>query len=273
MKRARKVPPNNRLKNEAQRARNLAARQLDTLTKELTGPLSRYVKGFQHPSRLHPFERALLELTLGEARYCIAVERVDTLRKAMLEAGKVQAARAGKLKTRKEAEAVAADGFERVESAYRARCGAVEELKGVAKRLRRLPVIQPEIPTVALVGAPNVGKSSLVQVLSSGLPEVCDYPFTTRTIKMGHFYVEGRRHQITDTPGLLNRPDEDRNAMERLTLASLQHLPTAVLFVVDLTEGCGTSVGDQRAIRRDLKRAFPYKLWLDIFSKADLLED
>ena len=58
---------------------------------------------------------------------------------------------------------------------------------------------------VALVGAPNVGKSSLVQVLSSGLPEVCDYPFTTRTIKMGHFYVEGRRHQITDTPGLLNR--------------------------------------------------------------------
>ena len=62
-----------------------AARQLDTLTKELTGPLSRYVKGFPHPSRLHPFERALLELTLGEARYCMAVERVDTLRKAMLE--------------------------------------------------------------------------------------------------------------------------------------------------------------------------------------------
>ena len=43
------------------------------------------MKGFPHPSRLHPFERALLELTLGEARYCLAVERVDTLRKAMLE--------------------------------------------------------------------------------------------------------------------------------------------------------------------------------------------
>ena len=67
----------------------------------------------------------------------------------LLQAGKSQAARAGKLKTRKEAEAVAADGFERVESAYRARCGAVEELKDVAKRLRRLPVIQPEIPTVS----------------------------------------------------------------------------------------------------------------------------
>lgn len=60
---------------------------------------------------------------------------------------------------------------------------------------------------VALVGAPNVGKSSLVQLLSSGLPEVQNYPFTTRSIKMGHFYVAGRRHQVTgdnaSVPGCL----------------------------------------------------------------------
>lgn len=47
------------------------------------------------------------------------------------------------------------------------------------------------------MGAPNVGKSSLVQLLSSGLPEVQNYPFTTRSIKMGHFYVAGRQHQVT----------------------------------------------------------------------------
>ena len=50
------------------------------------------------------------------------------------------------------------------------------------------------------MGAPNVGKSSLVQLLSSGLPEVQNYPFTTRSIKMGHFYVAGRRHQVTGVP-------------------------------------------------------------------------
>lgn len=55
---------------------------------------------------------------------------------------------------------------------------------------------RPFILQVALVGAPNVGKSSLVQLLSSGLPEVQNYPFTTRSIKMGHFYVDGRRHQV-----------------------------------------------------------------------------
>ncbi len=55
--------------------------------------------------------------------------------------------------------------------------------------------------------------------------------------------------QVTDTPGLLARPDELRNRMELLTLATLACLPTSVLFVMDLTEECGTSVQDQWAIR------------------------
>lgn len=55
--------------------------------------------------------------------------------------------------------------------------------------------------------------------------------------------------QVTDTPGLLERPLSERNAMERLTLACLNHLPSAVLFVLDLTAQCGTSVQDQLAIR------------------------
>ncbi len=54
---------------------------------------------------------------------------------------------------------------------------------------------------------------------------------------------------MTDTPGLLRRPEGERNAMERLTLAALAHLPTAAVFVADLTGECGTSVPDQWAIR------------------------
>jgi len=36
-----------------------------------------------------------------------------------------------------------------------------------------------------------------------------------------------------DTPGLLDRPIDERNEMEKLTFASMAHLPTAVLFVID----------------------------------------
>ena len=79
--------------------------------------------------------------------------------------------------------------------------------------------------------------------------------------------------QVTDTPGLLYRPDEERNAMEMLTVATLEHLPTAALFVLDLTEGCGCSVQDQWQIRKELLQRFPSKLWIDVITKADLLEE
>ena len=51
-------------------------------------------------------------------------------------------------------------------------------------------------PPLALVGAPNVGKSSLVRTLSSGKPEVCNYPFTTRGISVGHIGKQPFRHQV-----------------------------------------------------------------------------
>jgi hypothetical protein len=41
------------------------------------------------------------------------------------------------------------------------------------QKLRAMPVMSLRTPTLCLVGAPNVGKSSLVRILSSGKPEVC----------------------------------------------------------------------------------------------------
>jgi nucleolar GTP-binding protein len=273
LRRAARTPSNKKLKNEAAKAKNRAARCMDTLMKELAAPLASYERGFPPPQRLHPFEQALLELTVGPGTYERALARVGAVRKASVEVAKGYAARASKAANKKEAVALQIEGFERVEAVFLRGAAGVDELKDVAKSLRRLPVVDPRLPTVALVGAPNVGKSSLVQLLSSGLPEVQNYPFTTRSIKMGHFYVDGRRHQVTDTPGLLNRGDGERNAMERLTLASLQYLPTAVLFVADLTGECGTSVADQWRIRADLRARFAGKPWLDVLSKADLLEE
>jgi hypothetical protein len=54
------------------------------------------------------------------------------------------------------------------------------------KELRRLPVLSLDLRSVILIGAPNVGKSSIVRAISSGLPEVNNYPFTTRGVSVGH---------------------------------------------------------------------------------------
>ncbi len=273
LKRADRVGYNKKLKNDGARAKNRAARQLDTLMKELTKPLGIYAEGFLHPDELHPFERALLALSVGEEQYAHCVEGVRSLRKKVVGVSKSYAGQCSKSPTKKEALDLRDEGFAKVESTYKRYSYVLDELKEIAKSLRKLPVVDTRLSTVALVGAPNVGKSSLVQLLSSGLPEIQNYPFTTRSIKMGHFYVNGQRCQVTDTPGLLNRDEKDRNEMEMLTLASLQYLMTSVLFVMDLTGECGTSLADQWRIREELLERFPEKRWIDVFSKSDLLED
>ena len=129
-----------------------------------------------------------------------------------------------------------------------------------------------ETPTVAMVGAPNVGKSSLVRSVSSGVPEVNNYPFTTRGVIMGHFFIEDRRHVVTDTPGLIFRVDEERNKIERLAIATLEHLPVCAVFVTDLSGLSGTSVEDQLALREELRERFASRRpWLDVLSKCELV--
>ena len=63
-----------------------AAKQMDTLTKEVAVPLGTYMKGFPPVQRLHPFEQAMLDLTWGTQTYERVLSKVDSLRKSVLQA-------------------------------------------------------------------------------------------------------------------------------------------------------------------------------------------
>ncbi|KAL2611939.1 hypothetical protein R1flu_023631 [Riccia fluitans] len=271
LRKAKMVKATKGIVNAAKRERNKGAKQLDALMKELTNPLRTYLQKFPQRRHLHEYERALLELTLGDGTYEEVLARVDLLRKKVLDLGKNYASLCAKSTSKVEAEERLEEGFSRLEELFKKQGKAVDDLKEHAKTLRAMPVVRIRTPTLCLVGAPNVGKSSLVRILSSGKPEVCNYPFTTRGISMGHFEIESRRFQVTDTPGLLNRPDDERNNIEKLTIAALAHLPTSVLFVHDLTGECGTTVPNQFAIYNDMRERFPDRPWLNVVSKADLL--
>ncbi|GFP85848.1 nucleolar GTP-binding protein 1 [Phtheirospermum japonicum] len=204
------------------------------------------------------------------------LEKVDKLRKKVVSVGKEHASLCAKSLTKREAEERLTEGMKKIEEIFNNEGKAVDELLNITKTLRAMPVVDLETPTLCLVGAPNVGKSSLVRLLSTGKPEVCNYPFTTRGILMGHISLSYRNFQVTDTPGLLRRHDEDRNNLEKLTLAVLSHLPTAVLYVHDLSGECGTSPSDQVQqfiIYKEIKERFGDHLWIDVVSKCDLLND
>lgn len=174
-----------------------------------------------------------------------------------------------------EAKEIMAAGQAELEALYSSPLAdSLNELLEIQKDLRKIPVVELDTPTVVLVGAPNVGKSSIVRAVSSGTPEVNDYPFTTRGVTIGHIVDQSRglRIQVMDTPGLLDRPADERNEMEKLTFASLAHLPTAVIYVIDPTglSGEKSTLDAQLNVRSYLKQRFPRRPWIDVVSKGDL---
>lgn len=148
--------------------------------------------------------------------------------------------------------------------------GDLQALDAVRQTLRKLPFIDPEAPTVVVAGYPNVGKSSLVRKVSTGTPEVANYPFTTKGIVVGHFDHARTRHQIVDTPGLLDRPLEDRNAIELQAMQALRHLADVVIFLVDPSEHCGYALVAQLKLLEEVKAAFPDAPLVVAESKSDL---
>ncbi|KAK9273636.1 hypothetical protein L1049_018446 [Liquidambar formosana] len=273
LRKAKRVTPTKGIANIAKRERNRGAKQLDALMKELAVPLRGYMENFPNKKYLHPYERSLIELTLGDGNYEEVLRKVDALRKKVVSVGKEHASLCAKSLSKREAEERLNEGTKNLEEIFNREGKAVDDLLNIAKTLRAMPVVDLETPTLCLVGAPNVGKSSLVRILSTGKPEVRNYPFTTRGILMGHIALNYQNFQVTDTPGILKRHDEDRNNLEKLTLAVLSHLPTAILYVHDLSGECGTSPSDQFVIYKEIRERFGDHLWLDVVSKCDLLKE
>ncbi|WP_115865179.1 NOG1 family protein [Halorussus litoreus] len=139
--------------------------------------------------------------------------------------------------------------------------------------LRRLPEIDPDEPTVVVAGYPNVGKSSFVNAVTNARNEIAEYPFTTKGVRVGHFDRERIRYQIVDTPGLLDRPADERNDIENQAVSALTHLADAIVFVVDASGYCGYPLDAQLDLRDALGEQFADVPVLTVCNKSDLSTD
>lgn len=77
---------------------------------------------------------------------------------------------------------------------------AEQERRPATKRTTTIYVEREGIGQVALVGVPNVGKSSLLRRVTNAKPEVADYPFTTRRPLPGMAAFENVKIQLVDLP-------------------------------------------------------------------------
>ena len=76
--------------------------------------------------------------------------------------------------------------------------------------------------------------------------------------------------QVIDTPGILDRPLEERNTIEMQSITALAHLRAAVLYLVDVSETCGYSMAQQAALFHSIKPLFSNKPTLIVCNKIDV---
>lgn len=92
------------------------------------------------------------------------------------------------------------------------------------------------IADIGLVGFPNAGKSSLLNLVSKAAPQVAPYPFTTLSPFLGTVHVgdaQGSTITVADLPGLV----EDAHLNRGMGHEFLRHIERthALLFVIDAT--------------------------------------
>jgi len=141
-------------------------------------------------------------------------------------------------------------------------------LNEVRNVLRKLPHVE-DACTIVIAGYPNVGKSSFIRQVSSAVPEVASYPFTTKGIIVGHRKLGRERIQFVDTPGILDRPADQRNAIEKQALSAMINVADIVLFILDPSEHCGYPMEVQLNLLGEVREMIDEPLVV-VANKSDL---
>ncbi len=256
-------------RDREQRTRNLAIAKVQVAGDTIASTLRRTVKGFPSLDRLPAFYRELVDVLVDRDRLKRHLGAVDWAAGKAEEIARQYVRRMGAAGVA-ELPRLRREAVGRLSSIVNQVGKDLDALVEARAALRRLPSIDPGLPTIVVAGYPNVGKSAFVRAVSTGKPKVAEYPFTTQGVSVGHFERGVQRYQVLDTPGLLDRPMERRNRIERQAIAALRHLADVVLFLLDPTETCGYPLEAQLSLLESVQATFPDVPVVVAETKADL---
>lgn len=247
--------------------------KVNSISDTIETTLRKYVRSFPSLEDLPPFYREMIGLLVGMDQLKKSLGSVNWCAEQVHRLGKKYKSEMRRTKIPTEIDRLRAEMYGRTSSLVRQIGKDLKFLNMARNQIKAMPTIDPETRTIVVAGAPNVGKSQLVAAISTAKPKVATYPFTTKEITVGLLVVKRTRYQIIDTPGLLDRPLEDRNEIERQAIIALRHLAHLVIFIVDPTGTCGYPLEYQLSLLEEIKRLYPEAKMIVVENKADLLGD
>ncbi len=249
------------------RASKLKAEESMLLTAAniLSDNLINIVRKFPSFDGMPPFYLELADILVGMEEMKMNLASVQWAGNKITEMARKYV---GMMRDAEDAKIVRKQAFGRISSIVNSIDGNLRFLNDARNKLRKLPDIG-EGPALVVAGYPNVGKSSFVALVSSARPEIAPYPFTTKGLAVGHFTRNRILYQVIDTPGLLDRPLEERNEIELQAISALKHVGKVILYIIDPSETCGYTLEKQTHLLDEIKKEFGVPM-LVVANKTDI---
>lgn len=242
--------------------------RIETVGNSVSKTLINMVKSFPDLKGIPEVYLELLRIYVNENELKNYLSKLTWASKKISELKKIYLRKLKGVNTSKEARNIRKEFYGRVSSIIKKLRKGYLRIPDL-RDLRKLPDFQ-EDKTVILAGLPNVGKSSLLWRLTGSKPEIKNYPFTTKGLMMGYIEERGKRIQIIDTPGLLDRPLEKRNKIEKKAVVVLEKLADLVVYVFDASGAL--SLEEQENLLKEIKKSFDKKIIIAV-NKIDVANE
>eukprot|EP01025_Chloroclados_australasicus_P005681 TRINITY_DN1176_c1_g1_i5.p1 TRINITY_DN1176_c1_g1~~TRINITY_DN1176_c1_g1_i5.p1 ORF type:complete len:676 (-),score=94.41 TRINITY_DN1176_c1_g1_i5:473-2500(-) len=266
----RQTPTLVRHRHRISTVRQFYMRKVKYTQQNIRDKVSEILEQFPRVDDIHPFYADLLNVLYDRDHYKLALGQLSTARQLIDKIGQdyIKLLKYGDSVYRCKSLKRAALG--RMVTIIKKHKASLAYLEQVRQHMSRLPSIDPTTRSLLVCGYPNVGKSSFINKLSRAEIEVQPYAFTTKALYVGHMDYKYLRWQVIDTPGILDRPLEDRNTIEMQSITALAHLKAAVLYLLDISEQCGYTIEQQATLFHSIKPLFANKPIIIVCSKCDV---
>lgn len=245
--------------------------RMKAMTTKIVNRLEKIVDGTSKVDELSPFLREITDVVIGRDQLKKSLYAISQGSRIADAIGNEYVHRLRLSMDRGTLDKFSKEGMGRLMSVVKKLRPHLEFICQAYGKAKRIPDIDEDANVYVVAGMPNVGKSSFIRTLTGSKIEVAEYPFTTKQLFIGTLEINLRKHLFIDTPGLLDRPLEERNKIELQAILALKHLADKIIFLVDPSGTCGYPFDEQLELYAGIKQSFKNEM-ITLISKADLLD-